>query len=156
MNGFLKYLLRSVKYFIYLLVVLALILLILTKLGLASGDIDTMFVEGKRSVLKILGIMALFAAIYPKLAYATRRISIQGADEEVYPRLREVMDARGYREEKSEDGTTTFIKRSAFARLVKSYEDRLTFSRTMYGFDVEGLTKEIVRIASALETRQEE
>jgi len=156
MNKLLRYIIRSVKYFIYLAVVLTLVLLILTKAGFAEGNIDTMFVEGKRSLLKIAGIMAAFAAVYPKLGYSTRQVNITGSDEEVYPRLREVMNARDYKEESFDGQTITFVKRSPLARLLKSFEDRLTFTRTIYGFDVEGLTKDSVRVISSLETRSEE
>ena len=45
----------------------------------------------------------------------------------------------------------TFRLRSKFSALFKMFEDRITMTRELGGFEVEGLTKEVVRIVGGLE-----
>jgi hypothetical protein len=47
----------------------------------------------------------------------------------------------------------TFRLRSKVSAIFKMLEDRITLTRTEGGFAAEGLTKEVVRIAGALEYR---
>ncbi len=148
-----KYLIRSLKQFAYLTIVLVLVVFILVKANLVEADISEMFVNGYDSLWQIALIIAVFAGIYPKMGYSSREVKMYGPDEEIRPVLTEVMDNRGYKLEKEEEGKLTFIKRSPIARLTKFLEDRVTFTRSISGYSVEGITKDIVRIASALEYR---
>ncbi|MCQ2169470.1 MAG: hypothetical protein MJY51_03480 [Bacteroidales bacterium] len=146
-----KYLIRSLKQFVYLAFVLGLILFVLVKANLVEADVSKMFVNGYDSLWQIALIIAVFAGIYPKLGYSSRSVRMYGSDEEIRPILLEVMENHGYRVEKDAEGTVTFIKRAPLSRFAKLWEDRVTFSRTVNGYSVEGITKDIVRIASALE-----
>ena len=148
-----KYLIRALKQFVYLTVFLCLILFILVKAGLAQADISEMFVNGYDSIWQIALIIAAFAAVYPRLGYSSREVHAYGSDEELRPGLREVMEDRGYRLEKEDGETVCFVKRAPLTRLIKMWEDRITVTRTATGFSVEGLTKDVVRIVSALEYR---
>lgn len=148
-----KYLVRSLKQFVYLTFILCLIIFILVKAHLVEANLSKMFVNGYDSLWQIALIIAVFAGIYPKLGYSSREVRMCGSDEEIRPVLLEVMDNHGYKLEKEEDGKLSFIKRAPLARLAKLWEDRITVTRSISGCSVEGITKDIVRIASALEFR---
>ena len=62
-----KYLVRAVKYFIYLMIILSLIIVVLIMTKMVESDISKMFVNGYDSLWQIALMMAVFALIYPKL-----------------------------------------------------------------------------------------
>lgn len=146
-----KYFVRAVKYFFYLLVILALVIAILVVSGLVDGDLSTMFVNGYDSYWQIALIAAALAALYPRMGYCTRTAHVYGEPSDAKARLDKVMELHGYKLEKSEDQTFCYIKRSPLSRALKMWEDRLTCIVTAAGVEIEGSTKDVVRIISGLE-----
>lgn len=146
-----KYLIRALKQFVYLTVLLALIIFILVKTGYVEADLSKIFVNGYDSFWQIGLIIAVFAGVYPRLGYSTREARTYGSDEEVMSGLKEVMEDHGYKLSEETDGKMLFVKRAPFARMIKIWEDTLTVSRNLSGFSIEGLTKDVVRVVSALE-----
>ena len=144
-----KYLIRAFKQFVYLSVILCLVIFILVKAGIVEADLSKMFVNGYDSIWQIAIIIAVFAAVYPHLGYSSREIHLYGSDGELKSGVREVMEDKGYRLEKDNGEEMTFVKRAPLTRLVKLWEDRITLTRTVSGYSAEGLTKDVVRIASA-------
>ena len=151
-----KYLVRAIKYFIYLMIMLTLIIVVLIMTKMVESDISRIFVNGYDSLWQIALMMAVFAAIYPKMGFTSRIAHLYGSLEEMKPEILRVMDILDYKLEKEEDGVVTFVKRSPFSRLMKMYEDRITISTTAAGMEVEGLTKDVVRIISGLESARED
>lgn len=149
-----KYIVRAIKYFFYLMIILVLIIAILVAAHIVEADISKMFVHGYDSLWQIAIIMAIFAAIYPKIAFSTRTAHIQGSPEDYRDKLLQVMDLHGYRVEKEDGGVISFIKRSPFTRAVKMWEDRLVCSPTPEGLEISGITKDLVRVVSGLEAGQ--
>lgn len=142
-----RYIIRSVKYFLYLIIIMTLLLAILVLLGLAEADPAEIFVGGYSSYWKIgLAFLAL-AAIYPRFGYSKNEI-ISGV--ELKPLILSVMDSRGYKLRSEEGDTMVFIKRSPLDRALRMWEDAITFTRTESGYDIEGHTKEMVRCRSAI------
>ena len=64
-----RYLIRAVKYFVFICLFVAFTLLILVLIGAVSSDIDVMFDQGWVSVGKIALMFAVVAAIYPRFGY---------------------------------------------------------------------------------------
>ena len=91
-----KYLLRSIKYFIYLAVMLAIFIAALLALGFIEGPIDNIFKNGADSIWQMALIVAAFAAVYPMLGYGKRNVRIYGEPEQVWPEIVEFMNGRGY------------------------------------------------------------
>lgn len=142
-----RYIIRSVKYFLYLIIIMTLLLTILVLLGLAEADPAEIFVGGYSSYWKIgLAFLAL-AAIYPRFGYSKNEI-ISGV--ELKPLIRSVMDSRGYKLKNEDGDTMVFIKRSPFDRALRMWEDAISFTKTEAGYDIEGHTKEMVRCRSAI------
>lgn len=151
-----KYLVRAVKYFIYLMVILSLIILVLIMTKMVESDISRMFVNGYDSLWQIALMMAAFALIYPRLGFSCRTAHLYGPIEDNRQEILRVMDILDYRLESEQDGKMCFVKRSILTRIMKMYEDRITISPTATGLEVEGLTKDIVRVVSGLEAKQED
>jgi len=145
-----RYLIRSVKYFVQLMVILSLIIAILIVAKVVDADISRIFVNGYDSLWQIALLMAVFAAIYPRFGYAKRQAIVPGSDEETMPVLERVMAAHGYEKENRTDGVLAYRKRSAGDRLLRLWEDRITVTRFVSGYELEGSNKDVVRLINAL------
>ena len=146
-----KYLIRSVKYFCYLIILLALIILALVLTGFVEADLSKMFVNGYDSLWQIALIMLVFALIYPRFGFSKRTAHVYGSPEELRPDVMKVMEGLGYRLECEKDGGYQFLRRSGLSRALKMWEDRITMTTGGAGLEVEGLTRDLARIVSALE-----
>ena len=148
-----KYLRRAVKYFLSLVVIVTLLMVLLVAFKVVDGDISTMFVNGYDSLWQIALCLAALSAFYPRFGYSTRVAHIQGSDEEIIPGVISKMEQLGYELETRDGADMTFRRRSAVSRALKCWEDRITFTRSISGYDIEGLTRDLVRIVSLLEDR---
>lgn len=148
-----RYFIRSLKYFLYITVILFLIIAVLYLVGWAQGDFLSLFRNGSQSIVMMLVMMAIFALIYPRFGYSTQRARVPGEYEEIRQDVITLMTDRGYRYEKEEGQIMTFRMRSVPARITRVGEDRITLTHTLTGFDVEGLTRDAVRVKMALENR---
>lgn len=146
-----KYLVRSIKYFAYLAIILCIFIILLSVFGLVGKTLDEIFKDGAQSLLKISAILAVFAAIYPRLGFGTRKVFIPGAYEEIREGVVDVMHDRSYVLEAEEGENLKFRIQSPVIRAFRMFEDRITFTRTATGFELEGPTKDLVRIVSSLE-----
>ena len=151
-----KYLIRAIKYFFYLLIILTLILSALVLTNFVEADVQAMFRNGYDSLWQIAAFTGVFAILYPRFGFSSRMAHLYGAPEETRPIVMKVMENHGYRLESEEGETMKFIKRNAVARAIKMYEDTITLSRSAAGYEIEGLTKDVVRIITALEAAQED
>lgn len=148
-----KYVIRSIKYFFYFSITCAAIVTVLVFIGAVEGDIDSIFEEGYRSVGKIAAFFAIVAAVYPKLGFITRGIAVNSPWEEIREQTIEFMTERRYELESESPEKVTFRIKGLAGKLSKMYEDRLSLTRTMDGWQMEGLRKDALRLSSALEHR---
>ena len=148
-----RYFIRAVKYFVQLLVILALVIAILIVAKVVDSDISQIFVNGYDSLWQIALLMAVFAAIYPKFGYASRQAIVPGSDEETMPVLERVMESYGYKREERTDGVLAFRKAHIPDRVMRLWEDRITVTRFVSGYELEGANKDVVRIVNALRDR---
>lgn len=148
-----KYLVRAIKYFFWFSIIFIMIMVVLVMLGMAGGSPDQMFRDGWKSVAYIAVLFAAVAAFYPKVGFISKEVSIPGEYNDIRDGIVDVMESKGYMLEAEEGENMTFRLRSKINALFKMFEDRVTLTREPGGFIAEGLTKEIVRIAGALEYR---
>lgn len=151
-----KYILRSLKYYCYLLLLLVIIIAALVLTGFVEADLSKMFVNGYDSLWQIALIMLIFAIIYPRFGFSRRTVHLYGSPEELRPTILKVMEDLGYRLEQEQDGTYGFLRRSGLSRALKMWEDRITIAPSGAGLEVEGLTRDLSRIVSALEATRGE
>ncbi|MBO6160707.1 MAG: hypothetical protein J6O01_04415 [Bacteroidales bacterium] len=151
-----KYIVRSLKYYCYLLLLLVIIIAALVLTGFVEADLSKMFVNGYDSLWQIALIMLVFAIIYPRFGFSRRTVHLYGSPEELRPTILKVMEDLGYRLAQEQDGTYGFLRRSGLSRALKMWEDRITIAPSGAGLEVEGLTRDLSRIVSALEATRGE
>ena len=148
-----RYLIRSIKYFIYFSVICSLIVTGLVLIGAVEGGVDNIFEEGYRSIGKIAIFFAIVSAAYPKFAFIRRDMSFGGAWDEIRNQTIEFMNERQYTLESESADKVTFRVKGMAGRLSKMLEDRVTLTKTETGWQMEGLRKDVLRLASGLENR---
>lgn len=148
-----KYIVRALKYFVHITLLVAVILALLVAAGFVSSDINIMFKHGWESVGMILLMFLAVSAFYPRFGYTRRGVIIRGPYEQIRPGVVSFMEERGYVLEKEEGEDLSFRLRTPLRRALKLWEDRITFTRDIAGFYVEGIAKDVVRIVSGLEFR---
>lgn len=146
-----KYLLRALKYFVYICLLVTLILIVLVLMHAVSSDINVMFDQGWVSVGKIALMFAAVAAVYPLFGYKKQMAHVLGDLSDYRDDVVRCMEERGYALELESGDTMTFRSRSIANRIFRMGEDRITIEKTLGGFEVEGLSRDIVRIVYALE-----
>lgn len=146
-----RYVIRAVKYFFMITIILILIMLVLVLIKAVPADISQMFRGGWKSVWQILALFAVFSAFYPKLGYAKRNADITGDFQFLRDGIIEYMDSHGYKLEAEEGEDLKFRLRSTASRISKLGEDRITMTRRLGGYTLEGITKDVNRLASGLE-----
>ena len=149
-----KYIVRVLKYFVFITAVMALILLVLSLAGIVEKDVNSMFRSGWQSVGQIALMFLVVAALYPRFGFSKRGAIVPGAYGDIRPGVVRYMAEQGYELEKEEGEDLSFRLKSPVLRALKLlWEDRITFTRDRAGFYVEGRTKDVVRIVSGLEAR---
>lgn len=148
-----KYFIRSVKYFFYFAIITTLIISVLIIIGITDGNIDTMFRGGYSAIWKIAVFFALVAAIYPKIGFASRRLYVSGTWEDVRNAASIHMAEHSYIPESETDDSMTFRCRNTTSRISKMYEDAIILKKTDDGYVLEGLRKDVIRLAAGLEYR---
>ena len=150
-----KYFVRAIKYFIYLSVLLVIILTLLVLIRAVEPDIETMFRNGYDALWQIALLFAVLAAIYPKVGYVSRLAGMQGGWDDFRGDIKKYMENHYYSLEKAKPGMMTFRHDGTVSRLSRMFEDRITITATEGGVTVEGLRKDVLRIASGLERIQD-
>lgn len=145
-----KYIVRAFKYLIYFVIIFFIIVGILVLLmHPKDASLSAMFKPG--SLWQIAAIFACVSAIYPKLGFIRRSVNLEGDISRWRDVIDETMSTTGYKLYKEEEGRLYFRQTRAVARLSRMFEDEVTISNTATGFELEGLRKDILRLASAIE-----
>ncbi len=147
-----KYLRRVCKYFLQLCILFALIVGILMLSGMVSKDVAVAFRNGWTSILYILGLFAVMSFAYPFFGYGKRTIRAQGDPAEHWPAIDEAMQSRGYRRA-DKDGLRRYVLSSGVNRAARLWEDGVTLTPVLGGFEAEGLTRDLVRIVSSIDRK---
>lgn len=146
-----KYFVRAVKYFIYLSVLIVVILGLLVLIKAVEPNIDTMFRNGYDALWQIALLFAVLSAIYPKVGYVAKDAAISGDWDTVRADIKKYMENHYYSLEKAKPGLMTFRHNGTVSRISRMYEDRITIKEIPGGVNVEGLRKDVLRIASGIE-----
>jgi len=145
------YLRRALKYFIQITLLFAVIIGILMATGMVSRDVAVAFQHGWTSVWWILALFAVMALAYPFFGYQKRKINAAGDPADYKEGIVRALDARGYVLEDDRDGVLTFRLSSGLNRAARMWEDRITLSPILGGFQAEGLSRDLVRVISSIE-----
>ena len=146
-----KYFIRSAKYFFYFSFLTTAIVLALVATGLASGDINELFEGGYNALWKIGVFFILVSAIYPKLGFISRKLYITKELGQIRDEVITFMSERMYGFESETPESMTFRYKGKAGRLTRMYEDRIVLTKTHDGYTLEGLRKDVLRLATSLE-----
>lgn len=148
-----QYFIRAVKYFFYFAILTSLILLALVLIGAVEGNIETMFKDGYNAIWKMAIFFVLVAAVYPKFGFLNRRLYIDGDWDTLKNTALTYMAERRYILVSESDNEMTFRCKDITSRISKMYEDFVVLKKVEDGFVLEGLRKDVIRLAAGLEHR---
>ena len=148
-----QYFIRAVKYFFYFAILTSLILLTLVLIGAVEGNIETMFKDGYNAIWKMAIFFVLVAAVYPKFGFLNRRLYIDGDWDTLKNTAITYMAERRYILVSESDNEMTFRCKDITSRISKMYEDFVVLKKVEDGFVLEGLRKDVIRLAAGLEHR---
>lgn len=147
-----RYAIRAIKYFCWFLILFSALIGVLVITKFVPADINTMFIKGWVSVAEIAAVFLVFSALYPKFGYQTRMVTIPGEWSEVGPQVEAWFNERGdYETESREEGKICFRSNKRATRIARMWEDRITVTSVFGGVGIEGPTKDVARIAGAME-----
>lgn len=142
---------RALKYFIQTCLLLVIILAVLMLSGMVSKDISVAFQHGWTSVWWILALFAVMALVYPFFGYQKRMIHVKGDPALAKDGIAEALRGRGYVLANETDGILKFHLASPVARAFRMWEDTITLTPVLGGWEAEGLSRDLVRVISSIE-----
>ena len=145
------YLRRALKYFIQITLLFAVIILVLMLSGMVSRDVAVAFRYGWTSIAWIVGLFAVMALAYPFFGYQKRKVLLAGDPAEARAGIVEAMRGRGYVLESEADGQLKFHLSAPVNRIARFWEDTITLTPVLGGWEAEGLTRDLVRVVSCIE-----
>ena len=145
------YLRRALKYFIQMTLLVAIIIGALMMTGYVSKDISVAFQHGWTSIWWILGIFTVMALAYPFFGYQKRQIRVNGDPALAKPGIVEALKGRGYALKSDTDGVLKFQLTSPVNRFFRFWEDTITLTPNISGWEAEGLSRDLVRVVSSIE-----
>lgn len=148
-----KYLTRAFKYFIQLTIIFVAIIAVLMLSGMVEKDVSIAFRNGWKSIELILAAFFAMGFVYPLLGYTKRSIQSQGDPQEKWPAIDSAMELKGYILREETDQGRVYILKSGVNRATRLWEDAITITPVLGGFQVEGLSRDIARVVMTLERK---
>ena len=119
--------------------------------GMVSKDISVAFQHGWTSVWWILALFAVMALVYPFFGYQKRMIHVKGDPALMKDGIVEALRGRGYVLGSEENGILKFHLTAPLNRAFRFWEDTITLTPTLGGWEAEGLSRDLVRVVSSIE-----
>lgn len=148
-----RYFLRSVKYFLQMALVLAVVIGILMLTGMVDKDIDKAFSHGWTSVGWIALMLAGFSALYPMLGYKKRTLDASKAGPDPLAKVQEALEEKGYELARQENNMAVFRAKSVYMRITRIGEDRITAVLEGGTLTLEGAAKDLARLVYPVERK---
>ncbi|MBQ7773734.1 MAG: hypothetical protein IJ383_06685 [Bacteroidales bacterium] len=146
-----KYLIRSVKYFVYFTVVCSIILVLTFHFSVKPEGltlIDMLLVDG--SIYKMLAFFVAVAAVYPALGFQKKQIYVSNVKEH-RKEIVELFENANYVIDSESATSISFKLRNPFMRLLRLYEDKVIIDYADYPVLIEGLRKDVLRFSRNIE-----
>ena len=147
-----KYLVRSLKYLVYFVVIFIICVAIVVVFSHQSfTDIPSLFKEG--SLLPICLIFIGFAAIYPAVGYRKGRLNLDGEWKDYRDTVVDTMESAGYKLVEEDGSSLKFRHTRPMIRLTRMWEDEITFQQQEndpYLVLVDGPSRDTLRIVSSI------
>ena len=145
---------RALKYFIQITLLFGVAIAFLMATGMAESDINVAFRHGWQSIWLILAVFAAVSLLYPRFGYGKRQIRAEGDPADYWKKIKEAMDARGYIPAgETPEGGWKYQLKSSVNRVARLWEDTITINPVLGGFQAEGLSRDLIRVVSALDRK---
>lgn len=146
------YLRRAFKYLLQITLLFVLIIGGLMLTGFVSKDVAVAFQHGWTSIGYIFALFAVMSLAYPFFGYGKRNIRAQGDPAEHWPAIDRALEQRGYVPAgESAEGGRKYHLASGFNRAMRLWEDSITISPQLGGFQAEGLVRDLSRVVTAID-----
>lgn len=123
-----KYLIRSLKYLLYFVIIFCLCLAIVVLFSHQSfSDIPSLFKEG--SFLPICLIFLGFALLYPAVGYRKAKLVLDGEWKDYRNAIMKTMEGADYELVSETNRTLIFRSKRAGVRFSRMWEDAITFEQ---------------------------
>ena len=147
-----KHIRRALKYFVQVTLIFAVIIGALMLSGLVSKDVSVAFRQGWKSIEYILGVFFVVSFAYPFMGYGKRNIRANGDPAEHRAGIDKAMAQRGYvLESESPEGELRYHLASPVARIARLWEDTVTITPQLGGFQAEGLVRDLARVVMSID-----
>ncbi len=117
-----KYFSRALRYFLYLVIIWAVVLTLLLVTGYASvgvSDLNELFASN--NFLILVAVVLVFSALYPKLGYVYKTIpTISNRTE-----MEEMFEKIGLYKFSEQNGLVTYRYKSTFRRVIMRFDDEI-------------------------------
>lgn len=144
------YVRRAVKYFIQITLIFVVIIAVLMLTGLVSKDVAVAFRSGWKSVGYIFSLFAVMSAVYPYFGYGKRTVRAEGEPSEHKAAIDEAMRERGYVPAGESPEACKYHLSSPVNRAARLWEDTITITPVLGGFEAEGLVRDLARVVSSI------
>ena len=148
-----QYLRRAAKYFLQILLIFAAIIGVLMATGMVSKDVAVAFRNGWSSVWMIVGLFAAMSLVYPYFGYGKRRIRATGDPAPQWNAIDQAMEARGYVKCGETPQTRRYHLSSPVNRAARMWEDTLSITQVLGGFEIEGLVRDLSRAVMSIDRK---
>ena len=148
-----KYIIRAVKYFFYFSILSTTLILALVLIGAVESNINAIFEEGYNSLWKIGVFFAAVSAVYPKVGFISRSVAVNREWNEIREEAVSFFNDRRYELESETLDKITFRIKGTAGRFSKMFEDRVTVTRVLGGYEFEGLRKDVLRLGASFENK---
>ncbi len=140
-----KYLIRAVKYFVWLCVLIAAVIVVLNLLGLGASSPETVFAmlfHTTRGWI-LIGLVVVLTLLYPRMGYTTLRVEGNATLDSV--RLADAMREVGFEPAGGTHGVRFFRAANPVRRLLLRF-DRITTAQQGSCIEIEGPRSVLARL----------
>ena len=140
-----KYLIRSLKYFVALCVLCVIMmgLMLLTGTSQLTAE-ETIYLMFHSDRFVLLGVaMVVLAAAYPRFGFITRRV--EGDVEQHRTQINNALHTAGFRLIKEEDGVLFFRGDGLLKRLSLLFEDEISVRQYGQWIEIEGIRRGVAK-----------
>ena len=142
---FKKYIIRVVKYLIYIPLIAALMLSVLALITKQPLDLNVMLQPG--SIPKIGVIVGLFAFVYPLVGFPSMKVYINNPFEQDREKIEKLFTGSKYIITKRDEKTITFRHSSPVSRFLNMYEDTVVLDFSENPLVLTGARKNVTRFS---------
>ena len=142
---FKKYIIRVLKYLVYIVVFASIFLLIAAIVTQQSFDPNLLLEPG--SMPKIGIVFIAFSLVYPLIGFSSQKVYINNAFEQDRAKIEEIFTNSRYVVAERAEKTITFRHSSSFSRFLNMYEDAIVLDFSENPLVLIGARKNVTRFA---------